>query len=180
MLAKREIWRDIKGYEGLYQVSDYGRIKTLERKIQHGNYSYTRRERIMSQSIDKDGYMRIGLTKNKKHITCQVHRIVAETFLENNKGFTVVNHKDYDRTNNKASNLEWCDSKYNVQYSLCRRPITQNKKVGKSGLKHILIDERYYHVYIRNRFVKVHKRFKTLESAITYRNEVLNEIGIAI
>ena len=104
-----EIWKDIKGYEGLYQISNKGRVKTL------GN-NKTRKEKIRDGKIDR-GYKRILLCKNGKKKQCLIHRLVAEAFLPNPDNLPVVNHKDENKLNNNVENLEWCTQAYNVNYS---------------------------------------------------------------
>lgn len=176
-----EQWKDIKGYEGLYQISSFGRVKSLKRKVQHGNYSYTRKERFLVCHEDKYGYLIIGLNKDKEHKTMKVHRLVAEAFIENPKGLQIVNHKDFNRTNNEISNLEWCDCQYNAQYSRERRPLMITKKnPGATKEKYIYLCENRFRVQIRNRSVRITKRFSTLEEAIVFRNEVVNELGYSI
>lgn len=108
-----EIWRNIEGYEGLYQVSNLGRIYSL------------RREKILAGGIDTSGYIVVTLYKNGKGKTKTVHRLVAKAFIENPKELPVINHKDENKTNNHITNLEWCTIKYNINYS---KNSTQNNK----------------------------------------------------
>lgn len=114
---KKEIWKDILGYEGLYQVSNFGRVKSLK----------FGKERILKLTKDKDGYLIVNLYKNNKSKTFKVHRLVAEAFIPNPDNLPQVNHKDEDKSNNILSNLEWCDVKYNQNYG------TRNKRIGKSN-----------------------------------------------
>ena len=101
-----EIWKDIEGYEGLYQVSNLGRVKSLK-------YN---KERILKIANGTDGYKIVGLTYNSKRKTFKVHRLVAQAFIPNPNEYPQVNHKDEDKGNNKVDNLEWCDNKYNCNY----------------------------------------------------------------
>lgn len=114
-----EIWKDIKGYEGLYQVSNFGRVKSLERTV--NNYPRgTRRlpEKIRLGVVNKSlGYRMLALAKDGKPKSFFVHRLVADAFLENPDSLPMVNHKDEDKTNNNVNNLEWCTAKYNMSYS---------------------------------------------------------------
>lgn len=116
---ENEIWKDIKGYEGLYRISDKGRVKSVERTVRIAdNLGGVRlkRETIMAQETGKFGYHRVCLSKNgkgKKHL---VHRLVAEAFVDNPMSYPQINHKDENKDNNAASNLEWCTAKYNSNY----------------------------------------------------------------
>ena len=108
-----EEWRDIKGYEGYYQISNFGRVKSLSRDV---GSNRCKKETIMKTSLDKDGYENLVLRKNGKQRHFRVNRLVAEAFLENPNNYPQVNHKDEDKTNNNVNNLEWCSAKYNVNY----------------------------------------------------------------
>ena len=109
-----EIWKDILGYEGLYQVSNFGRVKSLERIDYLGHH---RKEKILKiQKTDKR-YYRVGLTdKNKKRKIFFVHRLVAEAFIPNSYNLPFINHKDENPSNNIYTNLEWCTQLYNNCY----------------------------------------------------------------
>ena len=106
----KEIWKDIKEYEGLYQVSNIGNVKSL-------NYHRTKEEKIRKPKVDRDGYLTLMLCKNGKCKNLKVHRLVLMTFnpIDNMDKFD-VNHKDEDKQNNCLSNLEWCDKSYNNNY----------------------------------------------------------------
>ena len=104
-----EEWKDIKGYEGIYQISNKGRVKTL------GNNR--RKEKIREGIEDNTGYKRISLYKNRKEKKYSIHRLVAQAFLPNPDNLPVVNHKDENKLNNNVENLEWCTQEYNVNYS---------------------------------------------------------------
>lgn len=102
-----EIWKDIKGYEGLYQVSNLGRIKSLGRTQRcQGNKQEYRKERIMKQHL-RGGYYQVSLCKNSKHKHFGVHRLVALVFLDNPEAKEEVNHKNGIKTDNRVDNLEW-------------------------------------------------------------------------
>lgn len=109
MAVTKEIWKDIEGYKNKYQISNIGRIKSL-------NYLRTGKEKILKLHFDKDGYLILNLSKNGKLKCVKVHRLVAETFLENPKNYPCVNHKDENKENNNVNNLEWCSVKYNNLY----------------------------------------------------------------
>ena len=103
-----EIWKDIKGYEGMYQVSNFGRVKSM-------NYRNTGKEENL-KSFYACGYLRVGLWKNEKSKWFYVHRLVAEAFLPNPDNLPEINHKSENKTQNNVDNLEWCNRKYNCNY----------------------------------------------------------------
>ena len=107
-----EEWKDIKNYEGLYQISSLGRVKSLPKERNNG----INNEIILKQCTDKKGYKRVNLYKNKKSTRVLVHRLVAEAFLNNPNNYPLINHKDENPNNNKVENLEWCTYKYNNNY----------------------------------------------------------------
>ena len=109
----KEIWRDIKGYEGLYQASNLGNIRSLDRKDGRG---FNRKGFVMSPIPAKTGYLNIHLSKQGKGKTFQIHRLVAEAFLPNPENLQIINHKDENPQNNVVDNLEWCTYKYNSNY----------------------------------------------------------------
>lgn len=112
-----EIWKDIPGYEGIYVVSNFGKVKSLQR-TRKGSYGSIRivYEKILNHKIDKDGYHIVTLSKEGKTKCIGVHRLVAQAFLPNIYNFPMINHKDEDPSNNVVDNLEWCTAKYNANY----------------------------------------------------------------
>lgn len=112
----QEQWKDIKGYEELYQVSNLGKIKSLPRIKQNGTGCYYTKEKILKPRKDKNGYHTVILWKDKKGKSFKIHRLVAMTFIENPNNYPEVNHKDENKKNNSVSNLEWCDRLYNMRY----------------------------------------------------------------
>ena len=123
-----EIWKDAVGYEGLYEVSNLGRIKSLIDN--HGNS----REKIIKPIKNTNGYFIVNLSKDKKKHQIKLHRIIALTFIENPNDFPYINHKDENKTNNRVENLEWCTPKYNVNYGTCREKISNSHKGKKPNL----------------------------------------------
>ena len=125
----QEIWKDIKGYEGLYQVSNLGRIKSLERKTFGEKYGVHKlKEKILKKG--KCGkYNIVVLRKDKKNKTLYIHRLVAKAFINNPKKYPEVNHKDGNTINNNVENLEWCNRSYNIKHSYN----VLNRKVNTKG-----------------------------------------------
>ena len=116
-----EQWRDIEGYDGLYEVSDLGRVRSR----------YSGEWRVLSAVKDKDGYLRVNLWKDGKHKNISVHRLVAQAFIPNDdESKTQINHKNEDKSDNKVSNIEWCDRRYNNTYNdIHRRRNTKRRKI---------------------------------------------------
>lgn len=120
MEKANEQWRPIKGFEGLYEVSDLGRVKSVSRVIARGDVRQTVNERILSPKLSKKGYLIVGLHRCAKTQHKYVHRLVAEAFLEVPNSECEVNHKDEDKTNNRLDNLEWCSHTANVNHGTGR------------------------------------------------------------
>jgi hypothetical protein len=117
-----EIWKDVSGYEGLYQVSNLGRVKSVPRcdKVTYtsGTVWYRNRKgRIIHQNNHLNGYKLVNLCKDGTSKTYFVHRLVANAFLPNPSSLPQVNHKDGDKDNNSIENLEWCTCKENVKHA---------------------------------------------------------------
>lgn len=114
----KEIWKDIKGYEGLYQISNLGNVKSLSKQIIRSNgKKQTFKEKKLKPGLSKNGYLSVSLFKNGKGKTYMIHRLVAETFIENINNYKCINHKDENKQNNIVNNLEWCTYEYNNQYN---------------------------------------------------------------
>lgn len=110
---KDEVWKDIQGYEGLYQVSNFGNVKSLDKQVWGGKSFYFKKGEIKKKIIGSTGYWQVMLYKNNNHKTTKVHRIVAKVFIENPNLHNVVNHIDGNKLNNNIKNLEWCTHKHN-------------------------------------------------------------------
>lgn len=125
----KEMWKDIPEYEGLYQVSNYGRVKSL-----------TRYKKILKPYINY-GYANIILSKNKKTKYYKIHRLVAQAFIPNIENKPFINHKDGNKLNNNVNNLEWCTAKENTKHAFENNLIVikkgkENHMYGKCGDKH--------------------------------------------
>ncbi len=124
-----EHWLPVQGWDSLYEVSDFGRIKSLQRQIVAGPRKYTIRERILKLRYDKDGYQIVGLQNQGKIVTCRVNRLVAVAFIDNPQDKPQVNHKDGNRANNIVQNLEWATVSENKIHSFSELQTPR----GKSG-----------------------------------------------
>mgnify|MGYP004693328999 CR=1 FL=1 len=159
-----EEWKNIDGYDGFYQISNFGRVKSVERTItyittnQSGKEFQTSKycpERIL-KTADIRGYEIVSLGKSSKKKTYQVHRLVAEYFIPNQNNYPQVNHKDENKKNNRVDNLEWCTVEYNSNYG------TRNQRIAEK-----LKDNENYYIPVlcydlNNNFVK---RYDSAEQA---------------
>lgn len=134
-----EIWKDIVGYEGLYQVSNFGRVKSLDRyRIgKRGSKTFCK-GRIMSLNKMRNGYSLVQLMKNKKSCAFLVHRLVALAFIPIQHGKSYVDHIDGERGNNLVSNLRWCTAKENLNFDLARKNISASNRASEKCRKHIM------------------------------------------
>lgn len=124
-----EIWKDIKNFEGLYQVSNLGRVKSLERYKKHSYNGIAHLKEKILKPLNINNYQRVVLRKQNKRHNKFVHRLVVEAFIPNEKKYKEVNHKDENPSNNSIENLEWCSHKYNMNYG------TINKRRSESEIK---------------------------------------------
>ena len=139
-----EVWKDIAGYEGLYQVSNLGNVRSLERVSSRGNHLH---EKVMKTSTDRGGYHFVGLSKGGKRKNFKVHRLVIETFNPVDGMETLdCNHKDENKTNNILDNLEWMTRKENLNYG------AHNQKISNANSVPIVC-------------VELNKRFDSITSA---------------
>lgn len=102
---KHEIWKSIKGYENLYEVSNIGNVRNKKNKV------------LKVKNINSNGYYRVELWKKNKKRNVLIHRLVAETFIPNLNNLPCINHIDMNRKNNCVSNLEWCTQKMNMKFA---------------------------------------------------------------
>ena len=124
---KSVVWKDIKGYEGIYQISNYGEVMRL---MSYDSRGHLRSSKILKQRTNQYGYLQLGLHKDGVEKKYLVYRLVAENFIDNPNNYPEINHKDENKQNNSVSNLEWCDRNYNVNYGNAqyKRVVSRFKK----------------------------------------------------
>lgn len=110
-----EIWKTIPGYKGHYEVSSYGRVRTLKNGM-NPKYSTNNKPRVLKQALKRSGYLALDLCIDNVKKTTTVHRLVAKAFLDNKDGKYTVNHKNGNKTDNRVINLEWATSSENTQH----------------------------------------------------------------
>lgn len=120
---KCEVWKDIPQYKGFYQASSFGNIRSLDRKIKQLSnggktyFTYIKKGKVLAQGIQNGGYPVVSISINSKRKICTVHRLVASAFIENPNNYSEVNHRDGDKKNNCAENLEWVERSENIRHS---------------------------------------------------------------
>lgn len=117
-----EVWKDIKGYRGLYRISNHGNIKSLARWVNAGKHGYFTKERILSNKTKSNQYITVALSKDGKRESTRIHRLVAEAFIPNKDNKEQVNHIDLDKKNNNVGNLEWVTPSENIQHAVKNIP----------------------------------------------------------
>ena len=159
-----EKWKDIIGFEGLYQISNKGRVKGLKRKVRTKHSFRTIEESLLKLTPDRYGYILVGLNKNFKVKRMRVHRLVGIHFINNPENKPYINHKDGIKINNNYSNLEWTTAKENITHS-----IDTGLTDGKNGA--ILTEKQVKAIKIMLANGKTHKFianiFKVTRSTIT-------------
>ena len=133
-MNESEIWKDVAGYEGFYQVSNKGNVRSVARKDSIGRKCGGR---VRKPMYHRHGYLQVDMYKNGKVKRKYIHRLVAESFIPNPKGFLEINHKDESKSNNESSNLEWCTRGYNINYGtqIERAAQANSKKVKATNIE---------------------------------------------
>ena len=146
----KEIWRDIKGYEGEYQVSNYGNIRSVDKYVNCGirnNNKVIKKGKI--RKLGKtNGYLTVSLCNGKSQKSKLVHRLVAEAFIDNPNNYKYINHKDENKENNFVDNLEWCSSLYNNTYG------TRLDRISKSLINNPKISKKVNQYDSNGNFIK--------------------------
>jgi hypothetical protein len=172
----KEIWKDIPGYEGYYQVSNIGRVKGLERKVPHPTCGgeMTVHEKILSPQTTINRVKQVSLSKNGNIKRKSVHRLVAIAFIPNPKNKPCINHKDGDRTNNNVNNLEWCTHSENTIHAykngLFPDDMNSGSKNGRAKLNESQVKE------IRTRFYKADKKTTFIKDIY---HELMKDYGVS-
>lgn len=175
-----EEWRDVQGYEGLYQVSNLGRVRSCDRLVTNSinsNFKVKRKGKILSNIDHGNGYIYVSLTKEGKRENHYVHRLVAKAFIPNPENLPEIDHKDHNRENNIPENLEWVSHFENIQRS--RHLMRHEKKKSRpsnTGEKHISKRGNRYRVLLGSMKIK-EKSFPTLKEAIEYRDYMKKKEG---
>lgn len=157
----QEIWKDIPNFEGRYQISNYGRVKSLERTVSTGQGGKRKiKESILIPRIDKKrGYKTLSIRIYPKRYSLSIHRLVAAAFIPNPNNLPNVNHKDNNPTNNRVDNLEWCTQSYNVKYAYnCGRakPVIPKYNEGEKACT----PKKVKQYSLNNEFVKEYSSIK--------------------
>ena len=170
MNNETEVWKDIKGYEGLYQVSNLGRVKSL---VGWNGKRYIEREKILKKTVHQasENYYReiVNLAINKKRKMCKVHRLVAEAFLPNPNNLPQVNHIDGNTFNNKVENLEWCTGRENIIHAY-ETGLKKSYRPTKEELEEMYINQR----------IPLKEIVKQKKTNIEVVKKYLNKYGIKI
>lgn len=152
-----EIWKDIKNYEGLYQVSNLGNVRSLDRirkQFNHNGIATVKyKGRILKKQLQKrTGYRTVTLYDNNRNGKIKsIHRLVAETFLDNPNDYPVINHKDGNKLNNNVNNLEWCTVSHNVKHAYSIGLVKIKKLYGKENPKARKVEQ----YDLENNFIKL-------------------------
>lgn len=166
-----EIWEPIEGYEGLYEVSNLGRVRSLEFRNGSGTH---KRVRYLNSTDNGHGYKIIGLKVNGKRKNHYVHRLVAMAFIPNPDNLPVIDHIDHDRANNSATNLRWMTQGDNVRYSRSLMCKPRQKPMTNTGERYISRQKRdgRYRLTVGRKQIGV---YDTINEAVEVRDEILKE-----
>ena len=171
---KNEEWRELPGYDGRYQVSNFGNFRSVEtNRYIHGLLTKIKRIRNFSLIDNGNGYLYVSISNNGKRKNVYIHRAVAEAFIPKEEGKNVVNHRDFNKKNNCVENLEWCTQRQNVQCSSDK--MKKSKSVCRdtnTGEKYITLKRGKYVLRIKG---EIYKTFSKLSEAKQCKERILNE-----
>lgn len=135
----KEVWKDIKDYEGYYQISNFGNVRSLDRYVvSKSGWSKFVKGRILKSSLHHYGYLQVSLLKNNKAVSIWVHSLVANAFLDNPNNLPCVNHKNEIKTDNRVENLEWCTIAYNNNYGNRNMNISLSQRNDRNKSKKVI------------------------------------------
>lgn len=168
-IMKKEIWKDIPEYEGYYQISNLGRLKTLKRE------GFILNDRIRKSVKDQKGYLKLGLNKNNKKKMFRISRLVAEAFIPNPNNYPQINHKDGNKQNNHYKNLEWCNNSQNrihgFRTGLIKKPIGELNPNSKLTLIQINQIRILKNLFTINELSKIYNiTYQQIRNIIQYKN----------
>jgi hypothetical protein len=169
-----EVWSPIIGYEELYQVSNYGRVKALERRVYSQKRNFVYKPLILKASLGKRGYFEIKLCLNYTSKSKKIHRLIAEYFIPNPEKKPQVNHIDGNKLNNEISNLEWVNNRENS----CHRVKSSNCTSQYTGVSYFKRDNKWRSSIQVNGVSVRFGMFKTEEEAYQKRLDYEKEHGI--
>lgn len=161
-MEELEIWKPVVGYEGLYEVSNIGRVKSLERYVNDRGGFKLLKERILKEVQSRSGHLKVKLSKNSMSKLYFTHRLVAQAFIPNPDNLPVINHKDEDPINNRVENLEWCTVAYNNRYGTVRQRQAEKAHLRKHPTQ-------YKKVY---QYTKSGELIKEWESICSIQNDL--------
>lgn len=165
---QEEIWKDVVGYEGLYQVSNKGRVKSAPRQLPLPTGAlYKRKERMLTPYVCNNGYYVVLLRAYGKQKLATIHRLVAIAFIPNPHNLPFINHKDENRLNNNVDNLEWCTPLYNANYGTARQKQRESlmkspKKDNSAIAKYKAVEQITLDGYVMRKFVSVKDAAQTM------------------
>lgn len=144
MKLNNEVWKPIPSYEGYYEASNTGRIRSLDRVVnveeteQHCEYEYSQKGKILIPILNNAGYYRVSLVKERSKKIHSIHRLVAKTFIDNPNNYQCVNHIDENKLNNNVYNLEWCTHRYNTNHGNSLFIRSQKQRFTNKNMKPVI------------------------------------------
>lgn len=180
-----EVWKPVKGFEGLYEISNKGNVRSVDRHVMLGNQYCLLKGKPIKPFPNSTGYLRVGLSKNSKDKKYLVHRLVAEAFIPNPNNLPCIDHINTIRDDNKVENLRWCDTAGNLA-----NPISRERRI--EGIRRSITPERYERANV-TRAANIAKRpydyimgvgrngeplyFRTIKEASEYLNVPIGSLG---
>lgn len=156
------VWRDIKGYEGLYQISNLGNVRSLDRKIRFNKGVSIKKGQLLKPVLTRKGYLKVELSKESKGKRFYVHRLVALHFIENSLNKPQVNHINGIKTDNRVENLEWCTNLENQRHAIKNGLVNQEQRI-KQAIKMGEVNKKPINQYTKqNEFIR---KFNSIKEA---------------